>query len=95
MKSKSAELGQKFYDEKLKQILEPEHDGEFVAIEPESGEYFLNREAGEAISEGNQFFPHKKLFLIRIGFDAAFKIGGFYVNRKFSGKLLLNKDQGG
>lgn len=82
MKSKLAELGQKFYDEKLKQILEPKHNGEFVAIEPESGQYFLNKQAGEAIYEGNQIFPDKKLFLIRIGFDAAFKIGGFYVNRK-------------
>ena len=82
MKSKIAELGEKYYEEKLKQILEPEHNGEFVAIEPESGEYFVNKKAGEAIYEGNQTFPHKKLFLIRIGFDAAFKIGGFYVNRE-------------
>ena len=29
------------YDERLASKLEPEHNGEIVAIEPESGDYFL------------------------------------------------------
>jgi hypothetical protein len=35
------ESGQRFYDEHLRQSLEPEHTGRYVAIEPDSGRYFL------------------------------------------------------
>ena len=35
------ESGQRLYDERLRAILEPEHEGEFVAIEPESERCFL------------------------------------------------------
>ena len=41
-----ADLVQKaeaIYDSRLQGILEPCHDHEFVAIEPESGEYFLGK----------------------------------------------------
>jgi hypothetical protein len=71
-----------FYNEKLKQILEPEHNGEFVSIEPESGQYFLGKTDGEALHEGSLAIPDKMLFLVRIGFDAVHKIGGFYGTRK-------------
>jgi hypothetical protein len=77
MENQVASLGKKFYDEYLKNILEPEHNGEFVTIEPESGQYFLGKTGGEAISKGNEVLPDKKLFLARIGFGAAYKIGGF------------------
>jgi len=34
--------GQKVYEAQLRSRLEPEHTGRFVAIEPESGMYFLD-----------------------------------------------------
>ena len=40
-----SEAGKRVYEERLKADLEPDHIGEFVAIEPESGRYFLG-EAG-------------------------------------------------
>lgn len=82
MKNQIAILGKKFYEEHLKHILEPEHNGEFVTIEPESGQYFLGKTGGEAISKANEKLPDKKLFLAKIGFEAAYKIGGFYGRSK-------------
>lgn len=82
MKNQVAYLGQKFYDEHLKETLEPEHNGEFVSIEPESGRYFLGKTDGEAIAKGNQAFPDKILYLLRIGFQAVHKFGGFYAHKK-------------
>ncbi len=41
-----------FYDEHLKALLEPEHDGEGLAIHPDSGDYLLAptpTEAGRAM----------------------------------------------
>lgn len=81
MNNKIAELGRKFYQDHLKKILEPDHIGEFVSIEPESGQYFLGKTGGEAIAEGNKIFPDKILFLARIGYKSAYKIGGFNANR--------------
>ena len=79
---KVTELGKKFYEEKLKAILEPQENGKFVAIEPETEQYFLGATALEAIKKGNSNFPDKILFLARVGFPAAHKMGGYGYNRK-------------
>lgn len=77
MQNEVAVKGKKYYDENLKQILEPDHFGEFVSIDFESGKYFLGKTDIEAIKKGSEAFPGKKLFLVRVGFQAAYKIGGF------------------
>ena len=81
MSNKIADLGREFYETHLKKILEPEHNGKFVSIEPESGQYFLGKTGGLAIAAGNKIFPDKILFLARIGYKTAYKIGGFNANR--------------
>jgi hypothetical protein len=83
MKGKVTELGKKIYEEKLKPILEPNENGKFVSIEPESGEYFVAETDVEA-SIGNAFFKKKILFLTRIGFPAAHKIGGYGLRKRQS-----------
>lgn len=57
--SELTELGIKFYKEKLKPLLEPEHNGEFVAIEPYSGKYFLNKNHTQAILTARAEMPDK------------------------------------
>jgi len=81
MENQVAILGKKYYDEHLKQILEPEHNGEFVTIDYESGQYFLGKTDVEAMKKGKANLPEKKLFLVRVGFEAAYKIGGYYARR--------------
>lgn len=78
---KVAELSKKLYEEKLKAILEPQENGKFVAIEPETEQYFLGKTALEAIKTGNSNFPDKILFLARVGFPAAYKLGGYGYKR--------------
>jgi hypothetical protein len=85
MENQIAILGKKYYDEHLKQILEPEHNGEFVTIDYESGQYFIGKTDGEALHRGKQALPDKILFLARIGFNAVQKMGGFYGARKRKG----------
>ncbi len=82
MENQVAVLGKNYYDEHLKNILEPEHNGEFVTIDFETGQYFIGKTGGEAIHKGNEKLPEKKLFLAKIGFEAAYKIGGFHGRRK-------------
>ena len=76
MKDDLAERAEKFYREKLKSLLEPSQVGKFVAIEPESGRYFINESDVEAILSGRTALPDKLFYLMRIGYDVAHQIGG-------------------
>ena len=52
----------------LKDRLETEHRGEIVAIEPESGDYFLGKDVVEATAAGRAIHPDKLFYYVRIGF---------------------------
>lgn len=69
------EKGKRFYEEKLKAELEPAQNGKFVAIEPDSENYFVAEKAIEAIKRGRAALPDKMFFLARIGFPTARKFG--------------------
>ena len=70
------EDGEAFYEEQLKATLDPQHTGEFVAIEPSSGRYFLGQTATDALVAARNAMPGSQFFLTRIGRDTAHKIGG-------------------
>lgn len=75
--SEVAELSKKFYEKHLKSLLEPKENGKFVAIEPESEQYFIGKTAVEAGKKGKEVFPQKILFLVRIRFPSAYRIRGY------------------
>jgi hypothetical protein len=77
-----AESGQRLYDERLRAVLEPEHEGEFVAIEPESERYFLGQTGLDALHAGRKELPDKLFYLLRIGADAAYYLGGHGARRR-------------
>ena len=66
-----AKAGQEFYDSKLKETLEPESNGRFVAIEPTRGNYFMGSTIVEALENGELNFPNADFHVVRIGFSAA------------------------
>jgi hypothetical protein len=70
------EDGQAFYDSRLRTTLEPDHMGEFVAVEPSAARYFLGQTATAALIAARNAMPESKFFLIRIGSRVAHKIGG-------------------
>lgn len=71
------EGGQRFYYEHLKGQLEPEHTGRYVAIEPESGRYFLGDTGTEALIEAHRSLPQCLFYLERIGYPAADTLSGY------------------
>ena len=73
---KLSEAGKRVYKEKLQAILEPEHIGEFVAIEPDSGRYFLGDTGANALITARDAMPNSLFYLARVGYPAANKIGG-------------------
>ncbi len=76
------ENGQRLYDERLRTLLEPEHEGEFVAIEPETERYFLGQTGLAALRAGRQELPDKLFYLLRVGHDAAYHLGGYGARRR-------------
>jgi hypothetical protein len=72
-----ARRGQQIYDERLRAELEKTHDGQFVAIEPDSGDYFLGRNLTEAFEACRQAHPGRLCYGLRVGEPAAIEIGSW------------------
>jgi hypothetical protein len=63
------------YANQLQSDLESQHMDRFVAIEPESGEYFLGDTFDEAVKLARTKYPNRLSHTIRIGHRAAFHMG--------------------
>jgi hypothetical protein len=70
------ERGQNTYKQKLAAILEPSHLGEFVAVGPDSGQYFLGDTASAALIAARAAMPNNLFYLTRVGRETAHTIGG-------------------
>jgi len=53
--------------ERLKGDLESDHEGEIVAIHPESGDYFLGQTLNQADEKAYAKYPDVWLYFARIG----------------------------
>ena len=74
--SSLVEDGEAFYESQLRNVLEPQHSGEFVAIEPSAARYFLGQTATAALVAARDAMPASQFFLTRVGRRAAHRIGG-------------------
>lgn len=63
------------YESSLRSELEARHANEFVAIEPESGEYFLGETMSAAIQAARAAYPDRISFTMRIGHETAVHLG--------------------
>ena len=62
-------LGTKFYEEKLKPLLEPDHKGEFIAIEPYLEKYEIDKDEVQVMLKARREMPDSKFYFRRIGFE--------------------------
>lgn len=62
-----AERAEQYYRDHLKDKLEATHRDSYVAIEPDSGDYFLGATDDEATAAARQAHPDKVPHLIHIG----------------------------
>jgi len=68
-----AEKGEKLY-ESIKKVLEPEHKGEIVAINVNTGDYFLGKTPQEADKKARERFPDEVFYIKRVGYRAVHKM---------------------
>jgi hypothetical protein len=70
-----ARKAEEIYATQLRSILEPRHVDEFVAIEPESGDYFLGKTLSDAIGAARRSHPDRLAHAMRVGHRAAIHFG--------------------
>jgi hypothetical protein len=63
------------YQERLKSRLESTNPDDFVAIEPESGDFFLGKTLSEAIQAARAAHPADLPFALRIGHESTIELG--------------------
>lgn len=80
--------GEAFYNSRLKSALEAQHSGEFVAIEPSTGQYFLGPTATAALVTARNAMLQSQFFLTRIGRHAAHKIRGTAGTAEFADAII-------
>jgi hypothetical protein len=70
------ERAKRIYEDRLRAPLEADHLGRFVAVEPESGEYFLADTFDAAVAAARAAHPTRLPHVMRVGHPAALHIGG-------------------
>jgi hypothetical protein len=74
--------GQALYDEQIRSTVEPDHKGEFLVLDIETGAYEIDADELAALDRAKAKDPDAPLYLLRIGSPAAYKLGGqFQVGR--------------
>jgi len=68
--------GKEQYNRFLRDKLEPEHKGKFVALDVETGEYEMDADEMAAIDHARARMPGKIFYILRVGYRAADRIGG-------------------
>ncbi len=70
-----ARRAKQLYEEKLRTKLEATNRNDFVAIEPDSGDYFFGKTLSEAIQASRAAHSDRLAFAMRIGHSTAVNIG--------------------
>jgi hypothetical protein len=63
------------YEQCYKAELERTHRDDFVAIEPDSADYFLGRTLSEAAQAAREVYPNRRYYVLRIGHPVTVEIG--------------------
>lgn len=66
---------EQIYRDRLQGELEPTHRDAFVAIEPDSGDYFLGRTLSEAAAAARAAYPNRRAGVLRVGHSATLHLG--------------------
>lgn len=70
-----ADKAKSLYERTLRVKLEAQHNGEFLCIEPESGDFFLGETFDAAVNQALDAYPERLTHTLRIGHAAAFHLG--------------------
>jgi len=67
--------GKDYYGRFLRDKLEPEHKGKFLALDIETGEYEMDADEMAAIHRARARMPDAVFYILRVGYPAAHRLG--------------------
>ena len=68
--------GQALYEEQIRAEVEAEHTGKFLVVDIETGMYEIDASELAAFDRARAKHSDAVLYLLRIGYDTAYRIGG-------------------
>lgn len=74
--SEIVDRGSRIYEERLRDLLEPQHTGKSVVIDVETGEYELDDDHLAASDRAAARRPGARLHARRVGFRSLGRVGG-------------------
>lgn len=75
------ERGKEIYETRLRSLVAEGNRGKFLVIDVQTGEYDLDADEMSALRSAKQRRKDAPLFVMRIGFATAHKMGGQLVSR--------------
>lgn len=70
-----ARRGQEYYDQYLRANLEPEHNGEYLFLDVETGDYEMDQDELAAMERARAKHPGSVFYILRVGYPTAGCIG--------------------
>ena len=75
-KEEIAAIGKRIYGEQIREKVEPLHHGKFLVLDIDSGDYEIDERDVNASLRLLERRPKGTLYGLRIGFPAAYRLGG-------------------
>ena len=72
-----AARGEAIYNEEIRSKVESQHEGEFLVLDIETGEYEIDQDDLNATKRVLAKRPDAVMYGLRIGYPAAYRLGGF------------------
>jgi hypothetical protein len=73
--------GKEIYERQIRPLVEPVHKGKFPVIDVKTGGYEMDADAVAAAKRAKARFPIAPRFTMRVGYPAAYRMGGRADNR--------------
>jgi len=67
--------GQELYDRSIRENVEAQARGKFLALDIETGEYEIDADERVALERARTKNPDAALYLIRVGYPTAYRLG--------------------
>lgn len=68
--------GQALYEQHIRVKVEPDHNGKFLVLDIETGEYEIDVNELAAVKRAKARNPHAALYILRVGYPTAYRLGG-------------------
>ena len=70
------QLGQALYDRQIRAKVDADHQGKFLVLDIETGEYEIDVNDLTAVKRAKAKNPDAPLYILRVGYTTAYRLGG-------------------